>query len=37
MEQDRRGHISILVFRCDDKSQWEEAMFFDDVFWKGGT
>lgn len=31
-ERVRRGYISILVFRCDEKSQWEEAMFFDDVF-----
>lgn len=35
MEQDRKGHISVLVFRCDEKSL--EAMPSDDVLWKHGT
>lgn len=35
MEQDRKGHISVLVFRCHEKSL--EAMPSDDVLWKHGT
>lgn len=32
MEQDRKGHSSILGFRCNEKSL--EALLFDDVLEK---